>query len=654
MHKILFVISVFLLGHSQIIAQLNDYKYGKVSKEELEEKQHPLDPNAGAAVLYHSAHLTMSYDRGFWYHLEIKKRIKIYNKLGYDKAIIDLPFYYGTATKDRENITKIKAETYNLVDGKEQSERIKNSDIFEEEINTNWHTKKFTLPNIQDGSIIEFTYTYTSPHINQLPRFNFQEDIPVNQVFYQVEVPEFIGYKELYRGFHKIDRESKQYDGELPGYGLSKITTYKYLAQAVPKLKDEPMVNNLENFRTSIEHELSFLVLPGNAQPQQITTTWEAIATNLQKSEKFGQELDRAKYFEEDIDEVLKQSLDPVQRIYNIHNYVKNRMKWNKKYGIFSSGNLKRSYQEQTGSVADINLMLTAMLRYAGFYANPVLVSTRSNGIPISVTTAGFNYVVCAVKHQEQFILLDATSPYSLPDILPERSLNWFGRMIDPNGFSEQIDFMPSTVSNQRINLSYSIDESGKVSGKYRCQYDNHLALKYRINFTDANKESYVSFMENNYKGVNIEEYKEENVKDLSRPVMESFSFTTDEAIDVVDDKLFIKPLLFLSQEENPFKQDERAFPIDFTYPVTSRFLITIKIPEGYKVDWIPESTTLALPNNAGSFAYQCQQSGNSIQLSVTRSINSPVLPESYYAAIKELYNQVVEKETESIVLIKT
>ncbi|MDT8346663.1 MAG: DUF3857 domain-containing protein, partial [Flavobacteriaceae bacterium] len=242
MQKILLVISVFMLSQHVLLAQLGDFKYGKINKEELEENQHPEDSDAGAAVLYHSAHLTMSYDRGFWYHMEIKKRIKIYNKSGYDKAVIDLPYYYGTATKNRENITKIKAETYNLVDGKVKSERIKNSDIFEEEINSNWHTKKFTLPNIQDGSIIEYSYTYTSPHINKLPRFNFQEDIPVNQVFYQVEVPEFIGYKELYRGFHKVDRDSKQYDGELAGAGLSKITTYKYFAESVPKLKDEPMV----------------------------------------------------------------------------------------------------------------------------------------------------------------------------------------------------------------------------------------------------------------------------------------------------------------------------------------------------------------------------------------------------------------------------
>ncbi|MDT8346763.1 MAG: transglutaminase, partial [Flavobacteriaceae bacterium] len=415
-----------------------------------------------------------------------------------------------------------------------------------------------------------------------------------------------------------------------------------------------PMVNNLENFRTSVEHELSYLALPGNAKPEQITTTWEAIATNLQKHEQFGQELERKKYFEAEIDEVLTQSLDPVQRIYNIHHFVKNRMKWDGKYGILSSGNLKRNYENRIGSVADINLMLTAMLRYAGFYANPVLVSTRSNGIPISVTTAGFNYVVCAVKHQEQFILLDATSPHSLPDILPERSLNWFGRMIDPNGFSEQIDFMPSTVSNQRINLQYSIDENGEVIGKYRCQYDNHLALEYRTRFSDTNKDSYVSFIENTYNSINISEYNEENVNDLSRPVMESFSFSTSEAVDIVDDKLFLKPMLFLTLEENPFKQDDRAFPIDFTYPVTSRYLVTINIPEGYTVDWMPESTTLALPNNAGSFKYMCQKSGNAIQLSITRSINSPVLPESYYAAVKELYNQVIEKETERIILIKT
>jgi hypothetical protein len=65
--------------------------------------------------------------------------------------------------------------------------------------------------------------------------------------------------------------------------------------------------------------------------------------------------------------------------------------------------------------VAEINLMLTAMLRYAGLDANPVLTSTRDNGIAVFPTRTAYNYVIASVKIADKQYLLDATSKYTLP-----------------------------------------------------------------------------------------------------------------------------------------------------------------------------------------------------------------------------------------------
>lgn len=55
---------------------------------------------------------------------------------------------------------------------------------------------------------------------------------------------------------------------------------------------------------------------------------------------------------------------------------------------------MRKAYKDKTGNIADINLMLTAMLRSAGLTANPVLVSTRSNGIALFPNRNAFNYVI--------------------------------------------------------------------------------------------------------------------------------------------------------------------------------------------------------------------------------------------------------------------
>ena len=106
-----------------------------------------------------------------------------------------------------------------------------------------------------------------------------------------------------------------------------------------------------------------------------------------------------------------------------IFDFVKSKVKWNEYYGKYTSDGVKKAYKEQVGNVAEINLMLTSMLRYAGLNANPVLVSTRDNGIPLFPTREGYNYVISCVELPTGKVLLDATNKYGSPNILPYTEL---------------------------------------------------------------------------------------------------------------------------------------------------------------------------------------------------------------------------------------
>ena len=142
------------------------------------------------------------------------------------------------------------------------------------------------------------------------------------------------------------------------------------------------------------------------------------------------------------------------------------KIKWNNYYSYGCDNGVKKAYKEKTGNIADINLMLTSMLRYAGLVANPALVSTRSNGIAFFANRTAFNYVIAAVETDTGNILLDASYKYSTPNILPLRALNWQGRLIRKDGTSEAVDLMPEKLSNDNIFVNYTIDPTGKIDGK--------------------------------------------------------------------------------------------------------------------------------------------------------------------------------------------
>src|SRR5690606_31341740 len=108
----LFFLTVLFLTYSSLFSQ--NFKYGRVSKEEIEEKQHPIDSEAHAAILYKEIKTTFNYsqDLGFTLHTEIFERIKIYSKEGYDWATKEIALRKDGSRK--MEVKNEKATIYNL------------------------------------------------------------------------------------------------------------------------------------------------------------------------------------------------------------------------------------------------------------------------------------------------------------------------------------------------------------------------------------------------------------------------------------------------------------------------------------------------------------------------------------------------------------
>src|SRR5690606_15734582 len=118
-----YMVLILALLHMGIQAQ--DFKFGKVSKEEVLEKSHPIDKEANAAVLYRSVNTRYEYsaNEGFTLVTDVYERIKIYNKEGFNWASKELLYYKNL--RNEEKITGLKASTYNVIDGKLIVEKLK-------------------------------------------------------------------------------------------------------------------------------------------------------------------------------------------------------------------------------------------------------------------------------------------------------------------------------------------------------------------------------------------------------------------------------------------------------------------------------------------------------------------------------------------------
>ncbi|HMI08329.1 MAG TPA: transglutaminase domain-containing protein, partial [Flavobacterium sp.] len=543
---------------------------------------------------------------------------------------------------------------------------------FDDKINKYVGERKITMPGVKEGSVIEFEYTIKSPIIGKIRDWDFQTGIPVNYSEFKTYIPEYFVYNTSQKGFVfpkiTVEKSDKSInynyrDENEPGgtivHSMSQEklsfleTRTTYVAENLPAMKEESYVNNIGNYTSSIAHELSVVKYP-NTPFKSYSTDWKTVTETIYKDDDFGGELNKTGYFETDV-KALTNGLISINEIVGaIFNYVKTSVKWDGLNSYYCNDGVKAAYKNKTGNVAEINLMLTAMLRYSGINANPVLLSTRSNGIALFPNRTAFNYVIAAVETPDGMILLDATEKYSVPNVLPLRDLNWFGRLIRKDGSSIEVGLIPNAASKEITFLTYNLNPEGTtIQGKIRNQYFDHEALDFRVKNAGTNKDNYLETLENTNNSIEINDYVRDNDLDLSKPIVETYSFKDSKSVEIINGKIYIAPLLFLTERENPFKQEKREYPVDFGYPKQNRYNISIDIPQGYTIESMPKALNLVTGENMGAFKYAIGNTGNKIQITITEDINTAIISSEYYDVVKEFFQKIIDQSNEKIVLVK-
>lgn len=639
---------------------------GKVKKEELAEKVYPKDTTAAAVVVFKKAKTTFTYyeENGFVSATDFEIKIKIYKKEGFDWGNFDIPYYVGYENLNDEFVDILSAYTYNLEGDEIVKEKVVNQSKFKKVINEFWAKRTITFPNVKEGSIIELKYRLKSENISVLPDFQFQYNIPVDYAEYVSEIPEFYLYKGMVRGFVKpeitydIEPTSQSFNSKVDKTSVGKVMRFnqivtKYTAKDIAALKDEEYVNSIHNYYGKIEHELEVIRYP-EQEPKQISTTWENVAKSIYEDERFGKELKETAYFMDDLRLLIKKDFTTKDRINAVFTFVKNKMNWDEKYGYYTKKGVAKAYQEKVGNAAEINFILLSMLKMAGVEAYPVLISTRENGLAYFPNKSIFNCVIVNAFDDQESLLLDATDKNSAINILPVRDLNWKGRVIKEDGSSSEIDLMPKLNSKEIINIIAQINPDGQAEGKIRHQYFDYNAYLYRDRNNGLVKESLIDRLEKKYSEIEVADYEVQNNFEFTKPIIENYNFTTNNSVEVIGDKMYVSPFLFFALTVNPFKQEVREYPVDFVYPHQDKYNVSLTIPEGYSLETLPSPKSVSMPDGLANFKYNISSNEKIIQLNYTIDINSAVIEPEYYEALKSFFKEVVNKQTEKIVLKKT
>lgn len=242
-------------------AQTINNRMGKPTDEELNMTVYEPDSAANAVVLYSHTDVRLEYTSiGFQLKYRYKKRIKVLNSNGTDYANVSIPFYSVKSNTYAEDISKPQAASYNLEDGKVVCTKMKKDAVFEEQLNKYYRQLKFTVPQVKEGSIIEYEYTISSNIFYNIREWRAQEEIPVPRTEYEITTPEYFDFNVEQHGAEPIIAKRNTESMTLMlGNGRSiscNAETYTFEGNKMSALHEDEYVWCADNFCTQVNFEL--------------------------------------------------------------------------------------------------------------------------------------------------------------------------------------------------------------------------------------------------------------------------------------------------------------------------------------------------------------------------------------------------------------
>lgn len=646
-------------------AQQSPYdKFGKVTVEALQKKIYSIDSSANAVVLSDIGDAVIEGNSKGWFSVVTTRHkvVHILNKSGYGFADVEVDLY--TNGEEEEKLEDVKAITYNLEGGKIVESKLEKSNIFTEKNDKNHITKKFTMPNVKEGSIIEFQYRVSSDFISNIDAWRFQGSAPRLWSEFRFSVPSFFSYTFVSHGYLQAISDKKDHSSQFVvrdngGAGASNnyrfsagVTDYRWVMKDVPELKPESFTSTPENHIAKIEFQLVAQSDP--LTPRSFRNSWTNLTKELLEAESFGANIKGSNgWLSDEMKIILAGAKDDMEKAQRIFNYVRDGYTCTNYARFAAEQSVKNVFKAKKGTVSELNLLLVAMLRHAGLMADPVILSQTDRGYVVELypMLTRFNYLIAMAKIRDKVYYLDASHErLGFGRLLPS-CYNGHARVINEEATPVYL-FADSLKERNVTALFLTNDDKGFIAGNLKKNPGYYESYRIRGRIKEKGKETYMKEMEKEYgSDVKITNIRIDSLTNYDEPVAVDYQFAYNPEKESI---IYFNPMFGEGYKKNPFKSEERLYPVEMPYTIDDTYILTMEVPEGYVVDELPKQMVAKYDEEGKSFfEYRIQQSGSTISLRSRIKLDRAFYQPDEYFGLREFFNLIVKKHNEQIVFKK-
>jgi hypothetical protein len=610
-----------------------------VAPEELKMTSEPLALSAAAVYLFREVDRDDSKANEYNY-----VRIKILKEEGRRYADVELLYF-----KPVSSIHDIQART-TRPDG-----TIRNFDgkVFDKTVvkakGVRFLAKTFTLPDVEVGSIIEYSYSY---HWNRELVYDshwiLSEELFTKHAVFSLKPSTSIPV-------HWTPRHLPPGTTE-PAFDAKRVVRMD--VQNIPVFETEDYMPPEDQLKARVDFVYGGLVWAPRLY-------WENVSSDLYSYiERF---LGKPGTLKSALSQIIEPADSPeaklqkiyarVQRIRNFSFEEEKTEQEQKREEWKKVRNVEDVWTRGYGNGATINWLYLAFLRAAGFEAYPVFVSRRNQYFfdPQLPDDSQLNDTVVLVRLNGKDLYLDPGTAFAPFGLLPWPETGVTGLKLDKNGGSWVTTALPeSAISRVERRAALRLSDDGSLEGKLTVSFTGLEALWRRIEERNEDVRDRKKFLEDEVKesvpgAVEVELMNTPDWNSASLALSAEFRLKMPSWMSAAG-RHQVLPLNFFSKaEKHVFERETRVHPIYFSFPAENMDDITIQLPRRWRVTGLPA----AQDRDAKACVYSLKVENKDDAVHVVRNLDMKLYltDAKYYPALRNFFQAVRTGDDQQIVL---
>jgi len=557
-----------------------------------------------------------------------------------EASLVGIPFYFADSM---ERIVNLDGITHQPDGSRSVLDRNRVRTV---DLNSRYKIIEFEMPDVQQGSVIEYRYRLERRYIEELPDFQFSHRVPTKEATLNLKNTNYLRFDVVEQNIDfTIDYSEQRIDTS----NVPRVFTYQrpepvliqtWEAEDIPAIDASSYISSPGDIRAALKFQISEFGVPR----QPLDNSWEFVAAQIQRNNNPFKVVDFNTGLKNAGREIGEQFEDVTAKQDSIFHLVNSSAQYNDMSSVFVDGPLGHVLEGEPANQAEINMVLLTMLRGAGVDANPLYISGREFGrIDKSFPSLyQFNRMLVVSEIDGKKYFMDASYPFSLPDLIPIESYNEQGMILRENEF-EWTDISPEkSLFNLDIQIDADLNEQGDLIGQIEAVTTGYPALRIRRDLASARTSRDIiadTFfdvypeIEIGDNSIEVQQSNRDRVEIKATFEIPQYAVTFSEGIE-------FRPMIVGYLFDNPFEASERRAPITLDAPEKLTIHYRINLPDGFELDVSGETRSTDL-QGAELFEEYLSLS-DQLEYSFEIDISRKEFPVDLYSQLRRMYERWV------------